>query len=116
MLYKNLKSVETYCEKVAAIESIDAEACQNLTMLVMDAAGYQMVPLDPVNDPEGDEQGCRWEKRNHDIGETLAEILEYYENKVPIKDKQGLIDGIRYGEYESIEQVLYEIKYGAIVM
>lgn len=116
MLYKNLKTIESCCEKVAAIECINDEACQNLTMFVMDAAGYQMVPIDPENDPTGDEKGMRWQKRNFDIGETLADILEYYENEVPIREKQNLIEQIRDTEYESIEAAFYDIKFGATVM
>ena len=116
MFYETLKPVESCCKGVAAMEGVDAEACRNLTMFVMNAAGYQMVPIDPENDPTGDEKGMRWQKRNFDIGETLADILEYYENEVPIREKQCLIEQIRDTEYESIEAAFYDIKFGATVM
>lgn len=112
----NIKMIKNLCEKMANADGYyDEEIARMIILFVMDMSGYQMIPLDPVNDPDGNEQGCRWEKRNHKIGETLADILEYFQSQ-PDRYKQNMIREIRKYNYPSIEAVYYDLVYDATVI
>lgn len=72
------RNLESICAKIAETDHIDDDLNTSATLFAMNLMGYVTIPIDPINDPDGNEVGFKWVNVRQNTVKALHDLLGYY--------------------------------------
>lgn len=72
-----MRGLEGICSVIAEMNHIDDDLNTSATLFAMNLMGYVTIPIDPINDPDG-EESLKWVNVRQNTVKAVHDLLSYY--------------------------------------